>query len=172
MPQSPNFPLANATAHEAVMQRVTDMFKLNFPYTTVYPALGNLDVLHKTILESQQREFNSGSGSPDPILRHRKKSRNRGGRRRKCESLMKMNNSHVIHVFTTWLQLQSTGSWLYFCSLVRHFNWLLLCYTRLFNESAEFYICWQIAVVVVYKQLLIRARYKNHEELSKANKTV
>ncbi len=45
-------------------------------------------------------------------------------------------------------------------------------YTRLFNESAEFYICWQIAVVVVYKQLLIRARYKNHEELSKANKTV
>ena len=30
------------------------MFKLNFPYTTVYPALGNLDVLHPRILEASE----------------------------------------------------------------------------------------------------------------------
>ena len=54
VPQSPNFPVANASAHEAVLQRVTEMFKLNFPYTTVYPALGNLDVLHPRILEASE----------------------------------------------------------------------------------------------------------------------
>ena len=53
VPQSPNFPVANASAHETVLQRVTEMFKLNFPYTTVYPALGNLDVLHPRILERE-----------------------------------------------------------------------------------------------------------------------
>ena len=54
MPQSPNFPVSNASAHEAVLQKVTEMFKLNFPYTTVYPALGNLDVLHPRILEASE----------------------------------------------------------------------------------------------------------------------
>ena len=60
VPQSPNFPVANASAHETVLQKVTEMFKLNFPYTTVYPALGNLDVLHPRILE---REASAASGS-------------------------------------------------------------------------------------------------------------
>lgn len=54
VPQSPNFPVANASAHELVLQRVTEMFKHNFPYTTVYPALGNLDVLHPNILQRRQ----------------------------------------------------------------------------------------------------------------------
>ena len=62
MPQSPNFPVSNASAHEAVLQRVTEMFKLNFPYTTVYPALGNLDVLHPRILEASESQSSSAFG--------------------------------------------------------------------------------------------------------------
>ena len=60
VPQSPNFPVANASAHEAVLQRVTEMVKLNFPYTTVYPALGNLDVLHPRILEASESSSSFG----------------------------------------------------------------------------------------------------------------
>ena len=56
VPQSPNFPVANASAHETVLQRVTEMFKHNFPYTTVYPALGNLDVMHPNILQRDSLE--------------------------------------------------------------------------------------------------------------------
>ena len=44
MPQSPNFPLANLSARQEVLDRVTDMFRETFPYTTIYPALGNLDL--------------------------------------------------------------------------------------------------------------------------------
>ena len=45
VPQTPNFPSGNSTARDEVMSQVTDMFRLTFPYTTVYPALGNLDVM-------------------------------------------------------------------------------------------------------------------------------
>jgi len=44
VPQSPNFPLGNLTARQEVLDRVTDMFRETFPYTTIYPALGNLDL--------------------------------------------------------------------------------------------------------------------------------
>ena len=42
VPQSPNFPLANISARNEVLEKVTEMFHQTFPYTTVYPALGNL----------------------------------------------------------------------------------------------------------------------------------
>jgi len=46
------------------------MFKLNFPYTTVYPALGNLDVLHPRILE---RESAAARETPDHYRGHKKR---------------------------------------------------------------------------------------------------
>ena len=67
MPQSPNFPVANASAHETVLQRVTEMFHHNFPYTTVYPALGNLDVMHPNILQR---------GDSREEIHHNKRGRN------------------------------------------------------------------------------------------------
>ena len=79
VPQSPNFPVANASAHETVLQRVTEMFKLNFPYTTVYPALGNLDVLHPWILE---RESSSASASSREADHYRSTSRGHKKRRK------------------------------------------------------------------------------------------
>ena len=79
VPQSPNFPVANASAHETVLQRVTEMFKLNFPYTTVYPALGNLDVLHPWILE---RESSSASASSREAADHYR-STSRGHKKRR-----------------------------------------------------------------------------------------
>ena len=95
VPQSPNFPVANASAHETVLQRVTEMFKLNFPYTTVYPALGNLDVLHPWILE---RESSSASASSREADHYRSTSRGHKKRRKwlqqdhhytaRCESPM------------------------------------------------------------------------------------
>ena len=71
MPQSPNFPVANASAHEAVLERVTEMFKLNFPYTTVYPALGNLDVLHPRILERESAAASMQHGGGRETDRYR-----------------------------------------------------------------------------------------------------
>ena len=79
VPQSPNFPVANASAHETVLQRVTEMFKLNFPYTTVYPALGNLDVLHPWILE---RESSSAAASSREAADHYR-STSRGHKKRR-----------------------------------------------------------------------------------------
>ena len=40
MPQSPSFP---ASERDRLLSDVSELFRLNFPYTTVYPALGNLD---------------------------------------------------------------------------------------------------------------------------------
>lgn len=42
VPQSPNFPLSNLSARFDVLSKVTEMFQLTFPFTTVYPVLGNL----------------------------------------------------------------------------------------------------------------------------------
>ena len=40
VPQNPLFP---ADQRLRLLSEATDLFRLNFPYTTVYPSLGNLD---------------------------------------------------------------------------------------------------------------------------------
>ena len=109
VPQSPNFPVANASAHETVLQRVTEMFKLNFPYTTVYPALGNLDVLHPRILE---REASAASGSSRDASDHYRSGASRGHKKRRkwsqqdhhftarCESPMTSDAASVSDKFS------------------------------------------------------------------------
>lgn len=42
MPQNPSFA---AESRLRLLSDASEIFRLNFPYTTVYPALGNLDVL-------------------------------------------------------------------------------------------------------------------------------
>ncbi len=40
MPQNPRFPQSERVK---TLRRATSLFRLHFPYTTVYPSLGNLD---------------------------------------------------------------------------------------------------------------------------------
>ena len=53
IPQSPNFPLDNQTARDHIMEKVTDMFRHTFPYTTIYPSLGNLDITSSSMLSNR-----------------------------------------------------------------------------------------------------------------------
>jgi len=99
VPQSPNFPVANASAHETVLQRVTEMFHHNFPYTTVYPALGNLDVMHPNILQrgdSREEKHHNKRG------RNQKKSWNRKHSNLDTQDI-KTTYRHVAHLWQNWL---------------------------------------------------------------------
>ena len=53
IPQSPNFPLDNETARDHILEKVTDMFRHSFPYTTIYPSLGNLDMTSSNMLNTR-----------------------------------------------------------------------------------------------------------------------
>lgn len=110
VPQSPNFPVANASAHEAVLQRVTEMFKLNFPYTTVYPALGNLDVLHPRILEASESSSSFGKtreadhyGSGRSGHKKRRKWYGSNHHETTTASPEKATYDHVAHLWQNWL---------------------------------------------------------------------
>ena len=35
------------------MEKVTDMFRHTFPYTTIYPSLGNLDMTSSSVLNTR-----------------------------------------------------------------------------------------------------------------------
>ena len=62
------------------MSDVSELFRLNFPYTTVYPALGNLD-----LLENRERRARLEHGGVARIssVTSKGKQRRRGGRRRR-----------------------------------------------------------------------------------------
>lgn len=108
VPQSPNFPLANVSAQESVLTKVTEMFKLNFPYTTVYPALGNLDVVHPSMFTSSHH---SSNGHHHKKRRRGEDSSRRGGRRRddaeaeasSAYQARQTTYKHAAHLWQNWL---------------------------------------------------------------------
>ena len=59
---------------------MSELFRLNFPYTTVYPALGNLD-----LLENRERRARMEHGGVARIssVTSKRKQRRRDGRRRR-----------------------------------------------------------------------------------------
>ena len=88
IPQSPNFPLDNQTARDHILEKVTDMFRHTFPYTTIYPSLGNLDITSSSMLNARFPKANS------PYHRSRRPQRkgsNRNGHKRRG------NKGKIIH---------------------------------------------------------------------------
>jgi hypothetical protein len=116
VPQSPNFPVGNASAHEDVLQRVTEMFKLNFPYTTLYPALGNLDVLHPLEQEEDphrvENHYPRSSKKQQRLRDDLRRGRRRGQGGRKCEYLrffLKKNHHRPPESCRIFLNINSVG---------------------------------------------------------------
>ena len=80
IPQSPNFPLDNQTARDHILEKVTDMFRHTFPYTTIYPSLGNLDITSSSMLNTRFPK----TGSPyHRSRRPQRKGSSRNGHRRR-----------------------------------------------------------------------------------------
>ena len=82
VPQSPSFPPSQRLR---LISDVSELFRLNFPYTTVYPALGNLDLLENR--ERRARMEHGGSLSVARISsvtsKRKQQQRRRDGRRRR-----------------------------------------------------------------------------------------
>ena len=79
VPQSPSFPPSQRLR---LISDVSELFRLNFPYTTVYPALGNLDLLENR--ERRARMEHGGSVARiSSVTSKRKQQRRRDGRRRR-----------------------------------------------------------------------------------------
>ena len=62
------------------MEKVTDMFRHTFPYTTIYPSLGNLDITSSSMLNTRFPK----TGSPyHRSRRPQRKGSSRNGHRRR-----------------------------------------------------------------------------------------
>ena len=78
VPQSPSFP---PSQRPRLISDVSELFRLNFPYTTVYPALGNLDLLENR--ERRARLEHGGVARMSSVTSKGRKQRRRDGRRRR-----------------------------------------------------------------------------------------
>ena len=87
------------------MEKVTDMFRHTFPYTTIYPSLGNLDITSSSMLSNRFPK----PGSPYHRARrpHGQGSNRNGHRRRgkKGNVVFKANETkHMLMRFQCHLQ--------------------------------------------------------------------
>ena len=78
------------------MEKVTDMFRHTFPYTTIYPSLGNLDITSSNMLSNRFPK----SGSPyHRARRPHGQGSNRNGHRRRGKKgnfvYKKINTKHI-----------------------------------------------------------------------------
>ena len=83
------------------MEKVTDMFRHTFPYTTIYPSLGNLDITSSRMLSNRFPK----PGSPYHRARrpHGQGSNRNGHRRRgkKGNVVFKANETkHMLSIYT------------------------------------------------------------------------
>ena len=62
------------------MEKVTDMFRHTFPYTTIYPSLGNLDITSSSMLSNR---FPKPSSPYHRARRPHGQGSNRNGHRRR-----------------------------------------------------------------------------------------
>lgn len=98
VPQSPSFPPSQRLR---LISDVSELFRLNFPYTTVYPALGNLDLLENR--ERRARMEHGGVARISSVTSKRKQRRRdrRRRRRRKEKEIGGGTVSEVRHGNTT-----------------------------------------------------------------------
>ena len=54
VPQNPSFP---SSERDRLLSDVSELFRVNFPYTTVYPALGNLDFFPNPEAAARSKAF-------------------------------------------------------------------------------------------------------------------
>ena len=81
VPQSPSFPPSQRLR---LISDVSELFRLNFPYTTVYPALGNLDLLENRERRARMEHGGLSVARISSVTSKRKQQqRRRDGRRRR-----------------------------------------------------------------------------------------
>ena len=118
LPQNPKFELDEEGEEDerrlAALDRVTSIFRLNFPYTTIYPALGNLDF-------GGESAFGGGGGGDLAGGRHhrrrkrrRRKHRTRNRNKGKGRPIYLVCRRRVT-TCTTYIGIRLFGS--------RHYNW-------------------------------------------------
>ena len=107
------------------MEKVTDMFRHTFPYTTIYPSLGNLDITSSSMLNTRFAK----TGSPyHRSRRPQRKGSTRGGHRRRGN---KGKFKHIL-LFKKY-------------RIISTFEWL--------HDNTEKYTCFNLPIGPLFEKL-------------------